>query len=61
MGFYEPGIYVESFDTDAYGFIPARRDDVYGPVSIGSIVSVDCYELASFARVVKFEGHPETC
>jgi hypothetical protein len=27
---------------------------------MGAIFSVDCDELATFARVVKFEGHPDT-
>lgn len=60
MGFYEPGIYVDSFDTDADGFIRARREDVYCPVEVGQAVSVDCDDVATFARVVRFEGYPET-
>jgi hypothetical protein len=32
MGFYDPGIYVDSFDTDADGFIRARSEDVYCPI-----------------------------
>jgi len=60
MGFYEPGIYVDSFDTDADGNIRARREDVYCTVEVGAVVSVDCDELGTFARVVRFEGHPET-
>lgn len=60
MGFYEPGIYVDSFDTDADGFIRARGEAVYCPVEVGKVVSVDCDELGTFARVVRIEGHPET-
>jgi hypothetical protein len=32
MGFFDPGIYVDSFDTDADGFIRARSEDVYCPI-----------------------------
>lgn len=61
MGFYEPAIYVDSFDTDADGFIRARREDVYcRPIEVGQVVSVDCDELGTVARVVRFEGHPDT-
>jgi hypothetical protein len=60
MGFYEPGVYVDSFGTDAAGFIRARREDVYCPVEVGQVFSVDCDELGTFARVVRFEGHPES-
>lgn len=56
MGFYRPGIYVDSFDTDADGFIRAHRDGVCCPVEIGGIVSVDSDELGTFARVVRIEG-----
>jgi long-subunit acyl-CoA synthetase (AMP-forming) len=58
-GFYEPGIYVDSFDADADGNIRARREDVYCPVEVGQVVSVDCDDLGTFARIVRFEGHPE--
>ncbi|HZK05894.1 MAG TPA: hypothetical protein VFC82_08610 [Actinomycetaceae bacterium] len=57
MSFYEPGIY---FDTDTDGNIRARREDVYCPVEVGEVVSVDCDELGTFPRVVRLEGHPET-
>ena len=60
MSFYEPGIYVDSFDTDTDGNIRARREDVYCTVEVEQVVSVDCDELATFARVVRFEGCPET-
>lgn len=66
MGFYEPGLYVDSLDTDtdtdtdADGLIRARREDVYCPVKVGQVVSVDCDEFGTFARVVRFEGHPKT-
>lgn len=60
MGFYEPGIYVDLFDPEADGIIRARREDVYCPIEVGQVVAFDCDELGTFARVVSFEGHPET-
>lgn len=60
MGFYETGVFVDSFEADADGLIRARREDVFFPVEIGQVVSVDCDEAGGFARVVKFEGDPRT-
>lgn len=60
MGFYEMGVFVDSFEPDADGFIRARREDVFVPIEIGQIVSVDCDDVGGFARVVKFEDDPET-
>lgn len=59
MGFYEMGVFVDSFEADADGLIRARREDVFVPVEIGQVVSIDCDEVGGFARVVKFEGDPE--
>lgn len=59
MGFYEMGVFVDSFEADADGLIRARREDVFVPVEIGWIVSVDCDEVGGFARVVRFERGPE--
>lgn len=45
---------------DADGLIRARREDVFVPVEIGQVVSVDRDEAGGFAQVVKFDGDPET-
>jgi hypothetical protein len=60
MGFYEMGVFVDSFEPGADGLIRARREDVFVPIEIGQVVSVDCDEVGGFARVVKFEGDAET-
>lgn len=60
MGFYETGVFVDSFEADADGLIRAHREDVFIPVEIGQVVSVDCDETGGFARVVRFEGDSET-
>lgn len=60
MGFYETGVFVDSFEADADGLIRAHREDVFIPVEIGQVVSVDCDETGGFARVVRFEGDAET-
>lgn len=60
MGFYETGVFVDSFEPGADGLIRARREDVFLPFEIGQVVSVDCDDVGGFARVVKFEGDRET-
>lgn len=60
MGFYETGVFVDSFEADSDGLIRARREDVFVPVEIGQVVSVYCDEVGGFARFVKFEGDAET-
>lgn len=60
MGFYEMGVFVDSCEADADGLIRARREDVFVPVEIGQLVSIECDDFGGFARVVKFEGYPET-
>ncbi len=59
MGFYEMGVFVDSFEADADGLVRARREDVFVPVEIGQVVSVDCDEVGGFARVVKYERDAE--
>lgn len=59
-GVLRDGSLIDSFEADTEGLIRARREDVFVPVEIGQVVSVDCDEVGGFARVVKFEGDAET-
>lgn len=56
MGFYEPGICVDSFEPDPDGLIRVRRYDVEGTYDVGEIVTITDDELMGFARVVRYEG-----
>ena len=60
MGFYEPGICVDSFEPDPDGLLRARRHELEEDYAIGEIVPVDDDEIMGFARVVRFEGDPAT-
>lgn len=53
MGFYEPGIDIDSFEPVPDGLLRVCRvDEAY---AIGAKVAIDD-EIMGFARVVKFEG-----
>jgi len=60
MGFYEPGICIDSFEPDPDGLIRVRRYDVEEPYDVGEIVTITAHELMGFARVVRYEGDPFT-
>lgn len=60
MGFYEPGIGVDSFKPDPDGLLRVRRYQVEEAYDVGDIVSIDDDEIMGFARVVRFEGDPAT-
>ena len=56
MGFYAPGICIDSFEPDRHGFIRVRRYDVEETYDVGEIVTITDDERMGFARVVMYEG-----
>lgn len=56
MGFYEPGICIDSFAPYPDGFIRVRRYDVEETYDVGTIVPITDDEIMGFARVVRYEG-----
>jgi hypothetical protein len=56
MGYYEPGICVDSFEPDPDGLIRVRRYDVEGTFDVGETITITDDELMGFARVVSYEG-----
>ena len=56
MGFYEPGICVDSLEPDRDGLIRVRRYDVEETFDVGETITITDDELMGFARVVRYEG-----
>lgn len=56
MGFYKPGICIDSFEPEPDRLVRVRRYDVEETYDLGEIVALDDSELMRFARVVRYEG-----
>lgn len=56
MGFYEPGICIDSFEPDPDGLIRVRRHVVEETYDVGEVIPITDDELMGFARVVRYEG-----
>ena len=56
MGYFELGIYVDSFEPDSDGFVRVPRREVNETHSAGDLVTITDDEAIGFARIVSIDG-----